>query len=118
MNRRGFGLSVVARDSATSTSASTQFITPPEPTFHAEWDKAVTLIDEPFVGLRSMREEEADRFFGRTQGDRGTRREIPPPSHRCDGRRQRHGKIVAGGGGLRPGLSRRRARRPFAQRTR
>ena len=23
------------------------------------------LIDEPFVGLRSMREEEADRFFGR-----------------------------------------------------
>ena len=33
----------------------------------AEWDKAVTLIEEPFVGLRSMREEEADRFFGRAQ---------------------------------------------------
>jgi hypothetical protein len=32
----------------------------------AEWDKSVKLIDEPFVGLRSMREEEADRFFGRT----------------------------------------------------
>ena len=31
----------------------------------AEWDKAIRLIDEPFVGLRSMREEEADRFFGR-----------------------------------------------------
>lgn len=25
------------------------------------------MIDEPFVGLRSMREEEADRFFGRAQ---------------------------------------------------
>ena len=24
------------------------------------------IIDEPFVGLRSMREEEADLFFGRT----------------------------------------------------
>ena len=32
MNRSGFGLLVVARDSARSTSASTQFITPPEPT--------------------------------------------------------------------------------------
>ena len=31
----------------------------------SEWDKAPKLIDEPFVGLRSMREEEADRFFGR-----------------------------------------------------
>ena len=31
----------------------------------AEWDKAVRLIGEPFVGLRSMCEEEADRFFGR-----------------------------------------------------
>ena len=31
----------------------------------ADWDKPVRLIDEPFVGLRSMREEEADRFFGR-----------------------------------------------------
>ena len=31
----------------------------------AEWDKSVKLIDEPFVGLRAMREEEADRFFGR-----------------------------------------------------
>ena len=31
----------------------------------AEWDKTIRLIDEPFVGLRSMREEEADRFFGR-----------------------------------------------------
>src|SRR5271165_302526 len=31
----------------------------------SDWDKAATLIDEPFVGLRSMREEEADRFFGR-----------------------------------------------------
>ena len=31
----------------------------------AEWDKSIRLIDEPFVGLRSMREEEADRFFGR-----------------------------------------------------
>jgi len=30
-----------------------------------EWDQAPKLIDEPFVGLRSMREEEADRFFGR-----------------------------------------------------
>ena len=32
---------------------------------NADWDKAVQLIEEPFVGLRSMREEEADRFFGR-----------------------------------------------------
>jgi WD40 repeat protein len=32
---------------------------------NAEWDKSIKLIDEPFVGLRSMREEEADRFFGR-----------------------------------------------------
>ncbi len=32
---------------------------------NADWDKPVKLIDEPFVGLRSMREEEADRFFGR-----------------------------------------------------
>src|SRR5271165_2614964 len=31
----------------------------------SDWDKAARLIDEPFVGLRSMREEEADRFFGR-----------------------------------------------------
>jgi hypothetical protein len=31
----------------------------------ADWDKSIRLIDEPFVGLRSMREEEADRFFGR-----------------------------------------------------
>ena len=31
----------------------------------AEWDKSVKLIDEPFVGLRAMREEEGDRFFGR-----------------------------------------------------
>jgi len=30
-----------------------------------DWNKAVKFIDEPFVGLRSMREEEADRFFGR-----------------------------------------------------
>ncbi len=33
----------------------------------AEWDSAVRLVDEPFVGLRSMREEEADRFFGRDE---------------------------------------------------
>jgi WD40 repeat protein len=31
----------------------------------AKWDSSVKFIDEPFVGLRSMREEEADRFFGR-----------------------------------------------------
>src|SRR5271166_434172 len=31
----------------------------------APWDKAPTLTGEPFVGLRSMHEEEADRFFGR-----------------------------------------------------
>jgi WD40 repeat protein len=31
----------------------------------ADWDTAVNPIEEPFVGLRSMREEEADRFFGR-----------------------------------------------------
>ncbi|MBV8105584.1 MAG: TIR domain-containing protein [Hyphomicrobiales bacterium] len=31
----------------------------------SDWDKAPQLIDEPFVGLRSMREEEVDRFFGR-----------------------------------------------------
>ena len=31
----------------------------------ADWDRSAKLIDEPFVGLRSMREEEADRFFGR-----------------------------------------------------
>ena len=30
-----------------------------------DWDRAPELIDEPFVGLRSMREEESDRFFGR-----------------------------------------------------
>jgi WD40 repeat protein len=33
----------------------------------SDWDKAARLIDEPFVGLRSMREEEADRFFGREE---------------------------------------------------
>jgi hypothetical protein len=33
-----------------------------------EWDAAPKLIDEPFVGLRAMREEEADRFFGREAG--------------------------------------------------
>jgi monovalent cation:H+ antiporter-2, CPA2 family len=32
---------------------------------HADWDTAPKLIDEPFVGLRAMREEESDRFFGR-----------------------------------------------------
>jgi WD40 repeat protein len=31
-----------------------------------EWDQAVRLIEEPFVGLRSMGEDEVDRFFGRT----------------------------------------------------
>jgi TIR domain len=31
----------------------------------SKWDTSIRLIDEPFVGLRSMREEEADRFFGR-----------------------------------------------------
>ena len=31
----------------------------------ADWDASIRLIKEPFVGLRSMREEEADRFFGR-----------------------------------------------------
>jgi WD40 repeat protein len=31
----------------------------------ADWDKAIRLNDEPFVGLRAMREKEADRFFGR-----------------------------------------------------
>jgi WD40 repeat protein len=31
----------------------------------ADWDKVAKLIDEPFVGLRAMREEESDRFFGR-----------------------------------------------------
>jgi hypothetical protein len=30
-----------------------------------EWDKPAKLIDEPFVGLRAMREEQGDRFFGR-----------------------------------------------------
>jgi hypothetical protein len=30
-----------------------------------DWDRSIELITEPFVGLRSMREEEADRFFGR-----------------------------------------------------
>ena len=33
----------------------------------ADWDKSVRLIKEPFVGLRSMREEEAHLFFGRKQ---------------------------------------------------
>ena len=32
----------------------------------ADWNKQPVLIDEPFVGLRSMGEDEADRFFGRT----------------------------------------------------
>ena len=31
----------------------------------SDWDKSISTIEEPFVGLRSMREEEADRFFGR-----------------------------------------------------
>ena len=31
----------------------------------SDWDKEVKLTDEPFVGLRAMREEESDRFFGR-----------------------------------------------------
>jgi hypothetical protein len=31
----------------------------------APWDSSRRLIDEPFVGLRAMREEESDRFFGR-----------------------------------------------------
>jgi len=30
-----------------------------------EWDRLVRLVDEPFVGLRSLREEESDRFLGR-----------------------------------------------------
>jgi monovalent cation:H+ antiporter-2, CPA2 family len=33
---------------------------------HADWDTTPKLLDEPFVGLRAMREEESDRFFGRT----------------------------------------------------
>jgi hypothetical protein len=32
----------------------------------ADWDRSIRLTDEPFVGLRLMGEEEADRFFGRT----------------------------------------------------
>ena len=52
------------------------------------------------------------------EGDRGARREIPPASHRRHRRRQRDRQIVAGRGGLRPGLSRRRARRSCAQRAR
>ena len=31
----------------------------------APWDSSQILIDEPFVGLRAMREEESDLFFGR-----------------------------------------------------
>ena len=31
----------------------------------ADWDTAIKVIEEPFVGLRAMREEESDRFFGR-----------------------------------------------------
>jgi WD40 repeat protein len=31
----------------------------------ADWDTSIKLVDDPFVGLRSMREDEADRFFGR-----------------------------------------------------
>ena len=50
------------------------------------------------------------------EGDRGTRGEIPPASRRRHRRRQRDRQIVAGRGGLRPGLSRRRARRSCAQR--
>ena len=30
-----------------------------------DWDASPVVLKEPFVGLRSMREEEADRFFGR-----------------------------------------------------
>ena len=33
----------------------------------SDWDKSAKLTDEPFIGLRSMREEEADRFFGREE---------------------------------------------------
>ena len=29
----------------------------------ADWDRSIRIIDEPFVGLRSMREEEADRHL-------------------------------------------------------
>ena len=31
----------------------------------AEWDASIELLKEPFVGLRPMGEDEADRFFGR-----------------------------------------------------
>jgi hypothetical protein len=33
----------------------------------AEWDSSIRLVREPFVGLRSMQEDESDRFFGRDQ---------------------------------------------------
>ncbi len=31
----------------------------------SDWNTPIRVIDEPFVGLRPMREDEADRFFGR-----------------------------------------------------
>jgi hypothetical protein len=37
-----------------------------EAVLNLDWDTAPKLIDEPFVGLRSMSEEESDRFFGRS----------------------------------------------------
>ena len=42
-----------------------------------------------------MREEEADRFFGRDAEIAGARREASQASHRRHRRRQRHGQVVA-----------------------
>jgi hypothetical protein len=78
----------------------------------AEWDKSIRLIDEPFVGLRSMREEESDRFFGRNE-------EVEELAQKV--RKLRLVAIVADSGtgksslaeaGFRPQIPRRRARDP------
>ena len=97
---QGFQGVAVATNSASSSRPSSAL----------NWDASPKLIDEPFVGLRSMREEEADRFFGRDAEVRELVEEVPQASHRRDRRRQRHGQVVARRSRLRPSLPRRRAR--------
>ena len=80
-----------------------------------DWAKAPKIIDEPFVGLRSMREEEADRFFGRKAEVKDLVKKFGKHRIVADRRRQRHRKILARAGGLHPGLSRRRTHRSFAR---
>ena len=43
---------------------------------NSDWSASPDFLEEPFVGLRSMREEEANRFSGATQKSKS----LPPRS--------------------------------------